>query len=61
MGATLADPEKLKRFQSFVNAPDTADPTLAYVSERGQPRPATAEERSSGAVLIGGTTLAVRS
>ncbi len=59
--ATLADPEKLKRFQSFVNAPGTADPTLAYVSERGQPRPATAEERASGAVLIGGTTLAVRS
>lgn len=59
--ATLADPEKLMRFQSFVNAPGTADPTLAYVSERGQPRPATAEERASAAVLIGGTTLAVRS
>ena len=30
-------------------------------AERGQPRPATAEERTSGAVFIGGTTLAVRS
>ncbi|MFF0910944.1 nitrite reductase large subunit NirB [Microbacterium enclense] len=59
--ATLADPDKLRRFESFVNAPDVADPFLAYVAERGQPRPATAEERSSGAVLIGGTTLAVRS
>jgi nitrite reductase (NADH) large subunit len=59
--ATLADPEKLKRFQSFVNAPEVADPSLAYVAERGQARPATAEERTSGAVFIGGTTLAVRS
>ncbi len=42
-------------------APEVADPSLAYVAERGQARPATAEERSSGAVLIGGTTLAVRS
>ncbi len=53
-------PEKLKRFESFVNAPEVAD-TLAYVAERGQARPATAEERTSGAVFIGGTTLAVRS
>jgi len=59
--ATLADPEKLKRFQSFVNAPEVADPSLAYVAERGQARPATDEERASGAVFIGGTTLAVRS
>jgi nitrite reductase (NADH) large subunit len=59
--ATLADPEKLKRFHSFVNAPETPDPSLAYVAERGQVRPATAEERSSGVVFIGGTTLAVRS
>ncbi|HLT61633.1 MAG TPA: nitrite reductase large subunit NirB, partial [Microlunatus sp.] len=26
--ATLADPERLRRFRSFVNAPDTPDPTL---------------------------------
>jgi len=58
--ATLADPEKLKRFQSFVNAPATPDPSLGYVAERGQPRPARAEERRSGAVVIAGTTLEVR-
>ena len=61
--AVLEDPEKLKRFGSFVNAPATADPDLAYVAERGQPRPATAAERESattGGVLIAGTTLEVR-
>ncbi|MCT9821157.1 nitrite reductase large subunit NirB [Microbacterium sp. W1N] len=57
--ATLADPEKLTRFQSFVNAPTTPDPSLAYVAERGQVRPATAGERESG-VFIAGTTLEVR-
>ncbi|WP_036319082.1 nitrite reductase large subunit NirB [Microbacterium indicum] len=58
--ATLADPEKLKRFESFVNAPDTADPSLAYVAERGQVRPASADEKRDGAVMIAGTTLEVR-
>ena len=58
--ATLRDPEKLKRFQSFVNAPDTPDPSLAYVPERGQVRPASREERQGGSVLIAGTTLGVR-
>ncbi len=37
--ATLEDPEKLRRFAAFVNAPDTPDPDLAYVRERGQRRP----------------------
>ena len=58
---TLADPEKLARFGSFVNAPDAVDDSLAYVGERGQARPATAEERASGSVIIAGTTLEVRS
>lgn len=58
--ATLRDPAKLRRFESFVNAADTPDPSLAYVAERGQVRPATAEERETGAVLIAGTTLEVR-
>ncbi|GEP49053.1 putative nitrite reductase [Microbacterium saccharophilum] len=58
--ATLADPEKLRRFESFVNAPTTPDPSLAYVAERGQVRPATEDERRSEAVLIASTTLAVR-
>lgn len=58
--ATLADPEKLRRFASFVNAPTTPDPSLAYVAERGQARPATRDERADTAVLVAGTTLEVR-
>lgn len=58
--ATLEDPEKLRRFASFVNAPTTPDPSLAYTAERGQARPATDEERASGGVLIAGTILEVR-
>ncbi|MBI4939156.1 MAG: nitrite reductase large subunit [Actinobacteria bacterium] len=46
--ATLEDPEKLRRFAAFVNAPGTADPDLAYVPERGQRRPATPAEREAG-------------
>lgn len=45
--ATLADPERLRRFRSFVNAPDAADDSIVHVAERGQARPATAAERVS--------------
>ena len=59
--ATLKDPEKLRRFRSFVNAPTQPDPSLARVEERGQLRPASAEERAAGrAVPIAGAVLAVR-
>jgi nitrite reductase (NADH) large subunit len=37
---TLEDPEKLRRFTPYVNAPGVGDPDLAYVPERGQARPA---------------------
>lgn len=57
---TLKDPVKLSHFVSFVNEPQTSDPTLAYVFERGQRRPATADERAAG-VLVAGPTLEVRS
>jgi nitrite reductase (NADH) large subunit len=53
---TLDDPEKLRRFVSFVNAPDADDTSLVFVSERGQPRPARPDER----VLVAGPTLEVR-
>jgi len=55
--ATLKDPEKLAKFAAFVNAPDTSDPDLLYVEERGQRRPATADERT---VLIASDSLAIR-
>ncbi len=49
---TLKDPERLRRFRSFVNAPDQKDDSITFVpDERGQMRPATAEEK--GRVLIG--------
>ncbi|WP_181767476.1 nitrite reductase large subunit NirB [Streptomyces albidus (ex Kaewkla and Franco 2022)] len=37
--ATLADPEKLARFVSFVNAPGVPDPSVQFVSEREQIKP----------------------
>lgn len=43
--ATLENPEKVQRFRHFVNT-DDADPSLAYVQERGQKRPATPAERA---------------
>ncbi|MEL7224420.1 MAG: nitrite reductase (NAD(P)H), partial [Cyanobacteria bacterium J06576_12] len=42
--ATIESPEKVQRFSHFVNT-ENADPSLAYVQERGQKRPATEEEK----------------
>ncbi len=54
---TLKDPERLRRFRSFVNAPDQKDDSITFVpDERGQMRPATAEEKALAGqqpVLIG--------
>ena len=44
--ATLEDPDKLSRFVSFVNAPDTPDPAISFTEERGQIKPA--DERGPG-------------
>ena len=56
--ATLKDPERLRRFRSFVNAPTTPDPGIVQVLERDQPRPARPEERES--VLLSGPSIRVR-
>jgi nitrite reductase (NADH) large subunit len=53
--ATIEDPEKLRRFVSFVNAPDTPEPAIRFVTERGQVRPA----RPGEAPLVAGPTLRV--
>jgi nitrite reductase (NADH) large subunit len=37
--ATIEDPDKLRRFVSFVNAPDTPDPSIAFEPERDQIKP----------------------
>ncbi len=59
--ATLADPERLRRFRSFVNAPTEPDPSIALVTERDQIRPATPAERaSSSTVLVSGSRIPVR-
>ena len=62
--ATLKDPERLRRFRSFVNdaAPDDSQD---YVLERGQRRPATDAERAAaeagdGPVLLTGPRIPVR-
>jgi nitrite reductase (NADH) large subunit len=38
--ATLDDPARLSRFVSFVNAPQTPDPSISFTTERGQRIPA---------------------
>ena len=52
--ATLEDPEKLGRFVSFVNAPDTPDPSISFTEERGQIRP-----RRPGDPVVLATTIPV--
>jgi nitrite reductase (NADH) large subunit len=49
----LDDPARLRRFVSFVNAPDTPDPSIQFRPERGQIRPA-------GPVPLAGASLEVR-
>ncbi|MEU7199494.1 nitrite reductase large subunit NirB [Streptomyces sp. NPDC045470] len=49
---TLADPERLARFVSFVNAPDAPDPAVRFVPERDQIKP--------DLPLLAGATLPVR-
>ncbi|MEV0401433.1 nitrite reductase large subunit NirB [Actinoallomurus sp. NPDC050550] len=41
--AILDDPDKLRRFVSFVNAPGTPDPSIVFEPERDQIKPAMAE------------------
>ena len=41
--ATLEDPERLRRFVSFVNAPATPDPSIAFEPERDQIKPVLLE------------------
>ncbi|MEU4094118.1 nitrite reductase large subunit NirB [Streptomyces sp. NPDC026673] len=49
---TLGDPEKLRRFVSFVNAPGVPDPSVRFVPERDQVKP--------DLDLLAGPVLAVR-
>ena len=59
--ATLKDPERLRRFRSFINAPESPDVGLLRVEERGQLRPPTEAELANPAtVLISGPTIPLR-
>ncbi|WP_205473189.1 nitrite reductase large subunit NirB [Nocardioides sp. SYSU D00038] len=49
--ATLDDPDKLRRFVSFVNAPDVPDPHISFREERDQQVPAEV----AGPVVLGTT------
>jgi nitrite reductase (NADH) large subunit len=55
--ATIEDPERVQRFASFVNAPDTPDPSITFEVERGQPVPALGERRP---VALGLPTMGAR-
>jgi nitrite reductase (NADH) large subunit len=55
----LEDPEKLRRFVSFVNAPAASDPNIVHVPERAMIRPARQQERSRDEVLVAGPFLPV--
>lgn len=59
--ATLADPERLRRFRSFVNAPEVADDSIVFVPERGQIRPATASEKAEAGPVRFSSHIPVRS
>ncbi len=48
--SAVTDPETRKRFRSFVNS-DQADETVQFVPERGQIRPARADERAEAKVI----------
>jgi nitrite reductase (NADH) large subunit len=48
--ATVEDPALVRRFVTFVNAPEADDPTIVFVEERGQIRPARPDERELAAV-----------
>ncbi|MFJ6152280.1 nitrite reductase large subunit NirB [Micromonospora profundi] len=41
----LNDPDRLRRYTSFVNAPDVPDPSITFTQERGQPVPAHGQRR----------------
>ncbi|MER7752226.1 nitrite reductase large subunit NirB [Kitasatospora sp. NPDC097643] len=59
---TLADPDRMRRFASFVNAPGTPDPAVTFVPERGQIRPARPGEAGhtlTAPVLVAGARLEV--
>jgi nitrite reductase (NADH) large subunit len=50
----LDDPDKLSRFVSFVNAPDTIDSTVTFTEYNGRKRPAALNDESrTDPVLIG--------
>jgi nitrite reductase (NADH) large subunit len=52
--ATLDDPDALRRFVSFVNAPEAQDPSITWVTERDQIRPG-----EGGPTMVAGARIPV--
>src|SRR6185369_5877814 len=48
----LQDPEKLKQFRPFVNSP-RRDPSVVFIRQRDQHRPATWDEKTSMGTSMG--------
>jgi nitrite reductase (NADH) large subunit len=55
---TVNDPERLRRFVSFVNAPGVPDPTVRFVEERGQIKPDPVVPQEPVLVPLSGTVTA---
>ena len=55
----LADPARLRRFTSFINAPDASDPNIIHVPERSMPRAARAGERPQQELPVLAATIPV--
>jgi nitrite reductase (NADH) large subunit len=58
--AVLEDPERLRKFTSFVNAPDVPDPSIRFVPQRDQKRAARPDEVPQP-VMVAGARLPVLS
>jgi nitrite reductase (NADH) large subunit len=55
----LTDADRLRRFVSFINAPDESDPNIVHVEQRGMIRTARPHERPAEEVLVAGATIPV--
>ncbi|GLX76875.1 nitrite reductase large subunit [Thalassotalea insulae] len=53
---TIESPEQLKRFRQFVNS-EKSDPSIQFVNEREQIRPATITEKAAAGLLIDTVTI----
>jgi nitrite reductase (NADH) large subunit len=61
--ATIDDPERVRRFVTFVNAPEQPDTAIRFATERGQVRPLEREPHErvgAGVTAVSETAVALR-